>query len=267
MTSGSRLKVKILFIVSSEISLDRNMRYMLTCFVVQMAKKMKKLEKEAMTWKSRFDGCNKALLDMVTDVSSSSSQTFHPSASKYLTCKCCVLMQKTIKEKEFELQTLKTQKLEKLCRALQDERKTLYEKLQKSQPPTTDTTVTTETLSTETVGETEATEEKAVAQDAPTQPTCVPPQPETPLTHELASLKAEKDRLQELAACFTISRHLPPEAYEDDSGEVSESTDVTHDEQQDSGLDADIQQNFTQETDTLSEEHQDIRDKEMESVD
>lgn len=34
-----------------------------------MAKKMKKLEKEAMGWKSRFDGCNKALLDMVADVS------------------------------------------------------------------------------------------------------------------------------------------------------------------------------------------------------
>lgn len=30
---------------------------------------MKKLEKEAMGWKSRFDGCNKALLDMVADVS------------------------------------------------------------------------------------------------------------------------------------------------------------------------------------------------------
>ncbi|XP_057199901.1 taxilin beta b [Triplophysa rosa] len=200
----------------------------------KMAKKMKKLEKEAVTWKSRFDGCNKALLDMVTD--------------------------KAIKEKEFELHTLKTQKLEKLCRVLQDERKTLHEKLQKS---TADTTV-----STETVGDAEATEEKvvpsteAVTQDAPTQPTCSSPAPETPLTHELASLKTEKARLQELAASFTIRRHLPPEAYEDDSCERSESTDVTRD------LDADIQQNFAQETDdTLSEEHQEIRDKDMESVD
>lgn len=33
-----------------------------------MAKKMKKLEKECQSWKSRFDGCNKSLLDMVADV-------------------------------------------------------------------------------------------------------------------------------------------------------------------------------------------------------
>ncbi|XP_056623638.1 taxilin beta b isoform X2 [Triplophysa dalaica] len=205
----------------------------------KMTKKMKKLEKEAVSWKSRFDGCNKALLDMVTD--------------------------RAIKEKEFELQTLKTQKLEKLCRALQDERKTMHEKLQKS---TADTTVTSET-----VGDAEATEEKvepsteAVTQDDPAQPTCSSPAPETPLTHELASLKTQKARLQELAASFTIQRHLQFEAYEDDSCEFSESTDVTLDEQQDSEADAEIQQNFTQEADTLSEEHQEIRDKDMESVD
>ncbi|XP_059907495.1 taxilin beta b isoform X2 [Gadus macrocephalus] len=34
----------------------------------KMSKKMKKLEKECMTWKSRFDGCNKALLEMVSDM-------------------------------------------------------------------------------------------------------------------------------------------------------------------------------------------------------
>uniref|UniRef100_A0A8C1GPS8 Taxilin beta b n=1 Tax=Cyprinus carpio TaxID=7962 RepID=A0A8C1GPS8_CYPCA len=37
----------------------------------KMAKKMKKLEKEATAWKSRFDGCNKAVIDMVADVSCS----------------------------------------------------------------------------------------------------------------------------------------------------------------------------------------------------
>ncbi|KAA0711578.1 Beta-taxilin Muscle-derived protein 77 [Triplophysa tibetana] len=205
----------------------------------KMAKKMKKLEKETVSWKSRFDVCNKSLLDMVTD--------------------------KAIKEKEFELQTLKTQKMEKLCRALQDERKTMHEKLQKS---TADTTV-----STETVGDAEATEENVepstepVTQDAPTQPTCSSPVPETPLTHELASLKTQKARLQELAASFTICRHLQLEAYEDDSCEFSESTDVTRGEEQDSEADTEIQQNFSQETDTLSEEHQEIRDKDMESVD
>lgn len=41
-----------------------------TCFflVAQMAKKMKKLEKECHSWKTRFDGCNKSLVDMVADV-------------------------------------------------------------------------------------------------------------------------------------------------------------------------------------------------------
>lgn len=29
---------------------------------------MKKLEKECQSWKSRFDGCNKNLIDMVADV-------------------------------------------------------------------------------------------------------------------------------------------------------------------------------------------------------
>lgn len=32
---------------------------------------MKKLEKEANGWKNRFDGCNKALVDMVSEVSES----------------------------------------------------------------------------------------------------------------------------------------------------------------------------------------------------
>jgi len=36
-----------------------------------MSKKMKKLEKDCLTWKSRFDGCNKALIDMVADVRTS----------------------------------------------------------------------------------------------------------------------------------------------------------------------------------------------------
>lgn len=43
-------------------------------------------------------------------------------------------IQKTLKEKEFELFTLKTQKLEKLCRALQEERNSLSHKLQEANP-------------------------------------------------------------------------------------------------------------------------------------
>jgi hypothetical protein len=33
-----------------------------------MTKKMKKLEKESDVWKERFESCNKALADMVTEV-------------------------------------------------------------------------------------------------------------------------------------------------------------------------------------------------------
>lgn len=40
----------------------------LSIFTFQMSKKMKKMEKEAYGWKSRFDGCNKALVDMVAEV-------------------------------------------------------------------------------------------------------------------------------------------------------------------------------------------------------
>ncbi|XP_052001844.1 taxilin beta b [Xyrauchen texanus] len=224
----------------------------------KMAKRMKKLEKEAMAWKSRFDGCNKALVDMVTD--------------------------KALKEKEFELFTLKTQKLENLCRALQDERKTLQQKLQSSQQPGVDATVATEQVPTENKGVTEATEEitvikdevaaktEMVTQDAPKEPTSESSVEATPLTKELANLKAEKARLQELAASFTIQRHLPLEDCEDsNSCEFSDGTDTPQDGQQATGGDAELEQNFTEEmgpiTDTLSEEQQELRDKDMQSVD
>ncbi|XP_052008988.1 beta-taxilin-like [Xyrauchen texanus] len=51
---------------------------------------------------------------------------------------------KALKEKEFALFSLKTQKLERLCIALQDQRKTLYQKLQGSQQPGSNATVSTE---------------------------------------------------------------------------------------------------------------------------
>uniref|UniRef100_A0A3P9JY20 Taxilin beta a n=1 Tax=Oryzias latipes TaxID=8090 RepID=A0A3P9JY20_ORYLA len=65
-----------------------------------MSDKMKKLEKESNLWKSRFENCNKTLTDMIEE-----------------------------KGQEYELFVLKIQKLETLCRALQDERKVLYNKI------------------------------------------------------------------------------------------------------------------------------------------
>uniref|UniRef100_H2LZS0 Taxilin beta n=1 Tax=Oryzias latipes TaxID=8090 RepID=H2LZS0_ORYLA len=68
-----------------------------------MSDKMKKLEKESNLWKNRFENCNKTLTDMIEE--------------------------RKEKGQEYELFVLKIQKLETLCRALQDERKVLYDKI------------------------------------------------------------------------------------------------------------------------------------------
>uniref|UniRef100_A0A087YGX3 Taxilin beta a n=1 Tax=Poecilia formosa TaxID=48698 RepID=A0A087YGX3_POEFO len=68
-----------------------------------MTEKMKKVEKEANLWKTRFENCNKTLIDMIEE--------------------------RTEKGREYDLFVLKIQKLEKLCRALQEERKGLYDKI------------------------------------------------------------------------------------------------------------------------------------------
>ncbi|XP_053317008.1 beta-taxilin [Spea bombifrons] len=69
----------------------------------KMTKKMKKLEKDTNTWKTRFENCNKALLDMIEE--------------------------KSMKAKEYECFVLKIERLEKLCRALQEERIELYKRI------------------------------------------------------------------------------------------------------------------------------------------
>ncbi|ERE83098.1 beta-taxilin-like protein [Cricetulus griseus] len=69
-------------------------------------KKMKKLEKDTATWKARFENCNKALLDMIEE--------------------------KALRAKEYECFVMKIQRLESLCRALQEERKELYKKIQEA---------------------------------------------------------------------------------------------------------------------------------------
>lgn len=116
-------------------------------------------------------------------------------------------MQKAIKEKEFELFTVKNQKLESLCRALQDERKNLYEKLQKAaaQP---------ESGGREAAAEEEVEEACAAPEgDQPVQESPAPagePAHQSPLARELVRLRAEQARLKEIASSFTVS-HVPPE--------------------------------------------------------
>uniref|UniRef100_A0A8C3TUJ7 Taxilin beta n=1 Tax=Catharus ustulatus TaxID=91951 RepID=A0A8C3TUJ7_CATUS len=75
----------------------------------KMTKKMKKLEKDTATWKSRFENCNRALLDMIEE--------------------------KAMRSKEYECFMLKIQRLENLCRALQEERNELYKKIKQAQLP------------------------------------------------------------------------------------------------------------------------------------
>ncbi|NXG21754.1 TXLNB protein, partial [Grallaria varia] len=75
----------------------------------KMTKKMKKLEKDTATWKSRFENCNRALLDMIEE--------------------------KAMRSKEYECFVLKIQRLENLCRALQEERNELYKKIKDAQFP------------------------------------------------------------------------------------------------------------------------------------
>ncbi|NWU92168.1 TXLNB protein, partial [Upupa epops] len=75
----------------------------------KMTKKMKKLEKDTAMWKSRFENCNRALLDMIEE--------------------------KAMRSKEYECFVLKIQRLENLCRALQEERNELYRKIKQAQFP------------------------------------------------------------------------------------------------------------------------------------
>lgn len=130
-------------------------------------------------------------------------------------------LQKAIKEKEFELVTIKNQKLENLCRALQEERKSLYDKVQGAgEKPDGKTGEPTEKE------EPEAPETPAVPEDDhPVQSTAAPaatPTIETPLAKELAKLKSEQARLQEIASSFTISHVIPTETDVSQSQELSE---------------------------------------------
>ncbi|CAL8392144.1 unnamed protein product [Gadus morhua 'NCC'] len=182
----------------------------------KMTKKMKKLEKESDVWKERFESCNKALADMVTE--------------------------RVDKGKEFELFVLKISKLETLCRALQEERKVLYDKIKDVRSanaglPALLYADATPTLSTDTT-------------PAPTQPegegTPLPPLPQAPerpvlsepdlaelqklqdtdpaLTEDMARLRAEQARLQEFAASlFTpMSDTSDEEEEEEEEGSKEE---------------------------------------------
>lgn len=70
----------------------------------KMTKKIKKLEKETIIWRTKWENNNKALLQMAEE--------------------------KTVRDKEYKAFQIKLDRLEKLCRALQTERNELNEKVE-----------------------------------------------------------------------------------------------------------------------------------------
>ncbi|XP_013873392.1 gamma-taxilin [Austrofundulus limnaeus] len=138
-----------------------------------MTEKMKKVEKESNLWKTRFENCNKALTDMIEE--------------------------RTEKGQEYDLFVLKIQKLEKLCRALQEERKGLYQKIKE-------------------VCQSNANLPKVffnlVADEAPVPEDHQEQEEEDPvLTENIARLRDEQAKLQEIAASLLGSPD--PEEEED----------------------------------------------------
>lgn len=69
----------------------------------KMTKRMKKLEKETVMWKTKWESCNQVLLGMIEE--------------------------REVRSKEYECFQLKIKRLENLCRVLQDERTELYTKI------------------------------------------------------------------------------------------------------------------------------------------
>ncbi|XP_051955208.1 beta-taxilin-like isoform X2 [Xyrauchen texanus] len=149
----------------------------------KMTKKMTKLEKESNTWKTRFESSNKALVDMIEERSE--------------------------KAKEFELFTLKIDRLETLCQALQDERKVLYTKIKEIRLPD------------------QAAPAPAV--DTPQEdefPELVQPSmpaPNPSLTAEMMRLREEQTRLQEFAASLVTPITADIGESDSEEEEVSES--------------------------------------------
>ncbi|KAJ4939462.1 hypothetical protein JOQ06_028911 [Pogonophryne albipinna] len=221
----------------------------------KMAKKMKKLDKECQSWKSRFDNCNKGLVEMVND--------------------------KSIKEKEFDLVLVKNQKLENLCRALQEERRSSSVKVQEagSAPQSTEKEtpqeevqdvqeevqkqevqkqevqkqevqkqevqkqeVQKQEVQKQEVQKQEVQKQEVQKQEAESLPA------ETLLSKERNKLKAEQSRLQEI---FLISHTIPTEA-DSQSQELPE--------EEEAGL-------REEEEHKKEEEGQVQRDLEMQSVD
>lgn len=144
-------------------------------------------------------------------------------------------MQKAIKEKEFELLTIKNQKLENLCRALQEERKSLYEKVQGGQADPS------------AAQHEEPPKVEPLKVEPPVQKTAPAPPPEasaltTALTEKLDQLKAEQSLLKEIACSFQISHLASSEEGAGQSHGLSEASQDPEEEGQSQDLNQDKDQ-------------------------
>uniref|UniRef100_A0A8C8MCW1 Taxilin beta a n=1 Tax=Oncorhynchus tshawytscha TaxID=74940 RepID=A0A8C8MCW1_ONCTS len=131
----------------------------------KMTKKMKKLDKESTVWKTRFESTNKALSEMIEE--------------------------RTLKENEYEMFVVKIDKLERLCRALQDERKILYSKIKgiRQTPNAPEETPKDETQE-------QAPEPVHSLMDIVEEPE---------MTEEMARLRAEQNRLAESTSSGSLT--------------------------------------------------------------
>ncbi|XP_060947940.1 beta-taxilin [Limanda limanda] len=128
-----------------------------------MSEKMKTMEKESNVWKSRFENCNKALTDMIQE--------------------------RTDKATEYDQFVVTIHKLERLCRALQDERTILYDKIKGMR-------LSSSQLPEKLFGSSGVSE----AEDRPVLLTPVELQEDDPvLTEDMARLRLEQAKLQAFA--------------------------------------------------------------------
>ncbi|XP_071006722.1 beta-taxilin-like isoform X9 [Oncorhynchus clarkii lewisi] len=152
----------------------------------KMTKKMKKLDKESTVWKTRFESTNKALSEMIEE--------------------------RTLKENEYEMFVVKIDKLERLCRALQDERKILYSKIKGIR---------------QTPNAPEGTPKDETQEQAPEPVHSLMDIVEEPeMTEEMARLRAEQNRLAEFAASLLAPSTGDNDDDDSDSEEEPESTEL-----------------------------------------
>ncbi|XP_038583284.1 beta-taxilin isoform X2 [Micropterus salmoides] len=160
-----------------------------------MSDKMKKMEKESNLWKTRFENCNKALTDMIEE--------------------------RGEKAKEYDLFVLKIQKLEKLCRALQEERAVLYDKIKEVRQANSNLPSKYFGSSTpDAIPDSEGADKTALLTTVEIQEI----QEEDPvLTEGMTRLKEEQAKLQEFAASLLAT---PSDDDQEDNGDLDPEEDL-----------------------------------------